>query len=226
MKTNKYWNNYKKKFTNKWHFDPKNKKSKDYIYIKNIKYDYKKLNNQILKLEKNTNIKSVIQNETKFKNLKLNKRIQAFKDWGYLEDQTKFTQIFSSDHPELFKNFIELSKLSNATASIIKQYPGNILPWHYDTHVTFKKMIKRNKEFKNKKVARYMIFLTDWDWGHYFAIGNNVIHQWKSGDMITWQPHMHHCGSNAGMIPKITLNITGFVEKNSLHKKIIKRPFF
>jgi hypothetical protein len=226
MKTNKYWNNYKKKFTNKWHFDPKNKKSKDYIYIKNVKYDYKKLNNQILKLEKNTNIKSVIQNETKFKNLKLNKRIQAFKDWGYLEDQTKFTQIFSSDHPELFKNFIELSKLSNATASIIKQYPGNILPWHYDTHVTFKKMIKRNKEFKNKKVARYMIFLTDWDWGHYFAIGNNVIHQWKSGDMITWQPHMHHCGSNAGMIPKITLNITGFVEKNSLHKKIIKRPFF
>ena len=219
MKINKYWNDYKKKFSKKWHFNPKNKKSKDFIFIKNLKYDYKKLNEQIRKLEKKTDEKSVVQSDKKFKNLKLNKRIQAFKDWGYLEDQTKFTQLFSSDHPKLFKKFLDLSKLSNATASIIKQYPGNILPWHYDTHVTFKNMIKNNKELKNKKVIRYMIFLTDWDWGHYFAIGNNIIHQWKSGDMITWDPFMHHCGSNAGMVPKITLNITGFIEKDSLHKK-------
>ena len=58
-----------------------------------------------------------------------------------------------------------------------------------------------------------MVFLTDWDWGHYFCVGNNVVHQWKAGDIITWEPHIHHCGSNAGMTPKITLNITGLVEK-------------
>jgi hypothetical protein len=79
-------------------------------------------------------------------------------------------------------------------------------------------MIKKANNLKNKKVIRYMVFLKDWDWGHYFGIGNNVIHQWKAGDMITWNPHMHHCGSNAGMSPKITLNITGFIEKDSLHK--------
>ena len=55
------------------------------------------------------------------------------------------------------------------------------------------------------------------NWGHYFCVGNNVVHQWKAGDIITWEPHIHHCGSNAGMTPKITLNITGLVEKGSIH---------
>jgi hypothetical protein len=215
---NKYWQEYKKKINNKWHFDALKKNSKDFIFIKNIKHDYKKLNKEIEKIEKKSDIKSVVQDDNKFKNLRLNKRIKAFRDWGYSESQTKFTQLFSSDHPNLFKQFLNISKLSNPTASIIKQYPGNILPWHYDTHVTFNNMIKKANNLKNKKVIRYMVFLKDWDWGHYFGIGNNVIHQWKAGDMITWKPHMHHCGSNAGMSPKITLNITGFIEKDSLHK--------
>ena len=64
-----------------------------------------------------------------------------------------------------------------------------------------------------------MVFLTDWDWGHYFCVGNRVCHQWKAGDIITWDPIIHHCGSNAGMSAKITLNITGTIEKDSIHKK-------
>ena len=38
-----YWNKYRKKFKSKWHFNPKNKKSTDYLFIKNIKHDYKKM---------------------------------------------------------------------------------------------------------------------------------------------------------------------------------------
>lgn len=218
-----YWNKYRKKFKSKWHFNPKNKKSTDYLFIKNIKHDYKKMLKNIEDIEKKIKVKSVVNNANTFKNKKLNSRIDAFRKWGYKKEQTKFIQIFSYEYPKLFKKFIELSKLSNASASLIKQYPGNILPWHYDTHVTFKDLIKKNKNLKNKKVIRYMVFLTDWTWGHYFGIGNNVIHQWKAGDMITWEPFMHHCGSNSGMSPKITLNITGFVEENSLHLKNYKK---
>lgn len=219
MKNKDYWTQYKKKYNTKWHFDPKNKKSNDYLFIKNIKYDYSTILKNIDNVEKKIKVKSVVNNANTLKNKKLNTRIDAFKKWGYKKEQTKFVQIFSHEYPKLFEKFIKLSKLSNASASIIKQYPGNILPWHYDTHVTFKDLIKKNKNLKNKKVIRYMIFLTDWSWGHYFGIGNNVIHQWKAGDMITWEPFMHHCGSNSGMSPKITLNITGFVENNSLHLK-------
>jgi hypothetical protein len=214
-----YWEQFKKSHKDKWHFNAKNKKSKDFLLIKNVKFNYKKLLNKIKNIEKNIEKKSVVNSDTAFKNEKLNSRIEAFRDWGYKKEQTEFTQIFSSDFPKLFEHFIKISKLSNASASIVKQYPGNILPWHYDTHVTFKDLIKKNKKFKNKKIIRYMVFLTDWSWGHYFGIGNNVIHQWKAGDMITWQPYMHHCGSNSGMAPKITLNITGFIENNSIHLK-------
>ena len=103
---NKYWQEYKKKINNKWHFDALKKNSKDFIFIKNIKHDYKKLNKEIEKIEKKSDIKSVVQDDNKFKNLRLNKRIKAFRDWGYSESQTKFTQLFSSDHPNLFKHFI------------------------------------------------------------------------------------------------------------------------
>tara|TARA_B100001013_G_C24569661_1_gene426035 strand:+ start:375 stop:1052 length:678 start_codon:yes stop_codon:yes gene_type:complete len=225
MKQNNYWKEYKKHFNDKWHFDPKNKIAKDFIFIKNIKHNYKKMLSEIEKIEtkrKKATTRFVVTSEKKFNNKKLNIRINAIKEWGYKKEQTRFTQIFSSENPKLFDKFIKISKLSNATASIIKQYPGNILPWHYDTHVTFKNLIKKNKELKNKKVIRYMMFLTDWHWGHHLGIGNNIIHQWKAGDMITWEPHMHHCGSNSGMIPKITLNITGFIESNSLHIKKVK----
>ena len=161
----------------------------------------------------------VVNPDDKLKKTKQHNRIDTFIEWGYKKKQTEYLQIFSDEYPKLFEKFIKLSGLGNATSSLIKQYPGNIIPWHYDTHITFKNLIKNNEKLKNKKVIRYMVFLTDWDWGHYFCVGNKVCHQWKAGDIITWDPVIHHCGSNAGMTAKITLNITGTIEKDSIHKK-------
>ena len=126
MKQNNYWKEYKKHFNSKWHFDPKNKISKDFIFIKNIKHNYKKMLSEIEKIEtkrKKTTTRFVVTSEKKFNNKKLNIRINAIKEWGYKKEQTRFTQIFSSENPKLFDKFIKISKLSNATASIIKQYP-------------------------------------------------------------------------------------------------------
>lgn len=219
MKKNKYWEEYKLHFKNKWHFNPLKKNTKDYIYIGNIKADYKSLLKKIKIIEKKIKVSVIVNSDKKLKKAKLDNRIQSFRDWGYKKEQTEYIQIFSREYPDLFKKFIKLSGLSYATSSLIKQYPGNIIPWHYDTHITFKNKIKKHKNLQNKKILRYMVFLTDWNWGHYFCVGNNVVHQWKAGDIITWEPHVHHCGSNAGMTPKITLNITGLVEKSSLHLK-------
>ena len=219
MKKNNYWKNYELNFKKKWHFNPLKKNTKDYIFIGNIKADYKTLSKKINVIEKKVRVSAIVNSDKKLKKAKLDNRIQSFRDWGYKKEQTEYIQIFSGEYPDLFKKFIKLSGLSYATSSLIKQYPGNIIPWHYDTHITFKNKIKKNKNLGNKKILRYMVFLTDWDWGHYFCVGNNVVHQWKAGDIITWEPHVHHCGSNAGMTPKITLNITGLVEKNSLHLK-------
>jgi hypothetical protein len=221
MKKNNYWKKYKSKY--QWHFDSSKKNTRDYFYLGNIKYDYKKLIKQISKIEKKIKVRTVVNSDIKSKKAILRNRMQSFRDFGYKKDQTEFYQIFSDEYPKLFENFIKLSGLGCASSSLIKQYPGNIIPWHQDTHITLKNKLSKFKELKNKKIIRYMIFLTDWDWGHYFCVGNNVVHQWRAGDIITWNPIVHHCGSNAGMTPKITLNVTGLIEKNSLHvKKKIK----
>lgn len=221
-KKNKYWSQYKLKYKNHWHFDSLKKNTKDFFYIGNIKTDYAKILKKISIIEKNKKFSAVVNPDEKLKKIKQHNRIDSFLEWGYKKEQTEYLQIFSDEYPKLFEKFIKISKLDNATSSLIKQYPGNIIPWHYDTHVTLKNKIRENKKLKNKKIIRYMIFLTDWDWGHYFCVGNNVVHQWRAGDIITWNPIVHHCGSNAGMTPKITLNITGLINSNSIHLSNIK----
>ena len=70
-----------------------------------------------------------------------------------------------------------------------------------------------------------MLFLEDWDWGHFFCVGSSPISKWKKGDIITWDPLVHHTGSNGGMKPKATMNITGVVTKQSIHLNIKKNSF-
>lgn len=212
---NNYWSNYKKKYEKNWHFNQKKKTKKDFQYIGNIKADYKNILKKIELIEKKIKPKFALDDDVKLSKANLDLRIKAFKDWGYKKSQTEYIQIFSYDYPKLFERFIKISNLDLATSSLIKQYPGNIIPWHYDTHVTFKNLVKKN--MSKQKIIRYMIFLTDWDWGHYFCVGNSIAHQWRSGDIITWEPHIHHCGSNSGMSPKITLNVTGLINENSIH---------
>lgn len=217
-KKDRYWEDYYIKYKKFWHFNRFKETKKDYQYIGNIKANFKKINQQISNIEKKIKPKYAVDYDRKMKKAKLDLRIKAFKEWGYKKTQTEYIQIFSHDFPSLFKKFIKVSKLEMASSSIIKQYPGNIIPWHYDTHVTLKEKLRKN-DLNKKKIIRYMVFLTDWDWGHHFCVGNTIAHQWKAGDIITWQPHIHHCGSNSGMSPKITLNITGLINKNSIHLK-------
>lgn len=215
-----YWKNIKKKFEGKYHFNTKSKK-KDYQYIGNIVTDFSKIDRFITKIPKIYNVTHAIEKAPKLANKEVLERIKAFKHWGYTKFNTEFYQVFSNDHKKIFEKFIKLTGLEQANASIILQYPGHTIPWHYDTHINF---YKKAKELKiKKKPIRYMIFLKDWDWGHNFSIGASIVNKWKKGDIITWNPIMFHAGSNSGISPKVTMNITGLIGKKSIHlKKKIK----
>ena len=209
MKKNNYWKNYKSNFKSKWHFDPLKKNTKDYLFIGNIKYDYSDLLKKISRVEKKIKVSSIVNSDKKLKKAKLHDRIQSFRDWGFKKEQTEYIQIFSNEYPNLFKKFIKVSGLAHATSSLIKQYPGNIIPWHYDTHITFKNKIEKNKNLKNKKILRYMVFLTDWDWGHYFHYGNHVMQPWKAGETWDLTGGIYHGSANCGVTPKITMHWSG-----------------
>tara|TARA_B100000029_G_scaffold247372_1_gene244226 strand:- start:242 stop:904 length:663 start_codon:yes stop_codon:yes gene_type:complete len=210
--SNSYWNKFKEENKERWNFDP-NVKSQDYSYIGNLKTDFTPLLNLMQNDENFTEFR-IVQPIKEHENL--SERILAFKEWGYTESNTISLQITDKDFPEILKPFKEFAGFGECNVVALKQYPGQFLPWHEDTYVGFRKNYNVSDDID---VTRYSIFLEDWNWGHYFAAGNNVIHQWKQGDIIELPPKMHHVTCNAGMTPKLTMTVTGTVTEKFLEKK-------
>lgn len=225
VNSNKYWKDYKKKFSKNWHFNTFSIK-KDYQYIGNLNTNFSQIDKLVKALDLNSMPEHAVEDNPKFSNKKVLEKIKSYTSWGYKKENTMFYRAFSDDHKDIFKKFIKFSGLKFASSSIIKQPPGNTIPWHYDTHINFYKKIKQKKlNIKKKEIIRYMMFLEDWDWGHFFCIGSSVISKWKKGDIVTWDPIIHHTGSNGGMKPKVTMNITGVITKKSIHLNEQKKFF-
>jgi hypothetical protein len=142
-----------------------------------------------------------------------NSRTQEFIDNGYIPDTNEFYQVFCHQYPDVFKKFKMVSGLINALSSFIAQPPGNVIGWHQDTFVTFRKKFKEI----NLPIYRYMMMVEDSKPGHYFSAGNQTVYEWCQGDIFYWEPNTYHCGANAGFDRKITLNLTGFANDNALH---------
>ena len=136
---------------------------------------------------------------------------------GYTEHNTRRFQITSTnDHkfPEFCHRIAEISGLSNCSLAMIRQRPGNVVPWHFDTY----KMIRDSQNISDlTTVRRYLMFLEDWHWGHMVQIGNNVVTNWKRGDTYTWPYGMYHLSCDAGIADKWTLQVTGITTPDSLH---------
>ena len=57
---------------------------------------------------------------------------------------------------------------------------------------------------------RILIQLTDWEPGQFWGYGNYQYHMWSAGDVTTFDwLNVPHCTANAGLVPRVTLQITG-----------------
>jgi len=210
---NDYWQSFIEQNKNLWHFDP-SVKSQDFSYIGRLKTDFKPLLD-LMSDDKNFQ-EYVIAEQIKEHKAELSERIVAFNEWGFNEHNTKSLQITDSEFPEVFEPYKKFAGFGDCKAVALKQHPGQFLPWHEDTYVGFKKEFNIPNDVK---VTRYSLFLKDWQWGHFFSAGNSIMHQWKQGDIIELKPKMHHTTCNAGMVPKLTMTITGTVTEEFLRKK-------
>ena len=97
------------------------------------------------------------------------------------------------------------------TVSAIKQPPGCVIPLHRDTFYQTK--IKYPND--SRKIVRANIFLEYSQIGHIIQyIQSDVIHsvtEWSAGEGYMWDNEIVHLGANAGMTPKFTLQVTGFL---------------
>ena len=90
--------------------------------------------------------------------------------------------------------------------SVYRMTPGCVLPNHSDTYARFREIYKiQNPD----SIYRAVVFLEDWQSGHYFEIDNTPLATWRAGDTIIWHNDVKHLAANMGMTNRYTLQITG-----------------
>ena len=210
-----YWESFKEQNKDAWHFDPR-KKTQDYTHVGTLKTDFQPLLD-LMKDDKNFKEEIIAAKDDEWKdNSVANQKAQQFREWGYNEHNTSILKISYEEYPEVFEPYVKFAGFGECAAVALKQKPGQFLPWHQDTYIRFR------KEFNvpdDVEVTRYSLMLEDWHWGHYFLAGNSALHQWKQGDFIQMPLTMHHTTCNAGIVPKLTMTITGTVTDEFLQRK-------
>lgn len=207
-----------------WHWDPMEKMHKDAdCFMKNIEFDWKGLEDFAIKKcnEHLTPQKywwydydndAVMHGQDNVNNMPIKEQAEmALKNNTH---NIHNTQYFKIANEELGEYYEPLSKLfpnlkeDKMGISLFVQMPGHTIWSHVDTYSSF---IRRTGDVKAdySVLRRYMVFVKDWDWGHFFHYGNHCFNQWKAGDCWDLVPGIYHGSANAGVNPKLTIHWSG-----------------
>lgn len=97
------------------------------------------------------------------------------------------------------------------SVSSIRQDPGNSIPYHKDM---FYKIRTAYPE-RTDTIVRANIFLEDYKLGHFFQVTLDNEHvtvpNWRKNEGYMFDQTIYHLSSNAGLEPKYTLQISGFL---------------
>jgi hypothetical protein len=103
-------------------------------------------------------------------------------------------------------------------ARINVQMPGQMFPFHVDGLVETKALDdpKMRKSPAPERLVRVQVMLTDWLWGHAWAIGNHYWKQWRAGEVMhhSWW-NIPHGTANFGFSPRVSLQISGVMTETA-----------
>lgn len=91
--------------------------------------------------------------------------------------------------------------------SYYRMQPGTILPTHSDLYVKYISMF--GLQGREHTIRRAVIFLEDWQPGHYAEYQDQPFVNWNAGDVVEWTYDTPHMAANMGTTPRYTLQITG-----------------
>lgn len=138
---------------------------------------------------------------------------ETCKQWMVQNDYNEHnTRYFKFANEELDRFFGPLKAmfedtLEDMTMSLFVQPPGQTMPGHVDTYSSY---MRKTGEYPDySRLRRYMTFVSDWDWGHFFHYGNHVMQPWKAGDTWDLVGGIYHGSANCGVTPKITMHWSG-----------------
>jgi len=86
---------------------------------------------------------------------------------------------------------------------------GTVLPTHSDLYAKYVKL--HNLQGQEQRIRRAVVFLEDWQPGHYSEINGMGLVHWDAGTVLEWDYDTPHAAANIGIAPRYTLQITGWV---------------
>jgi hypothetical protein len=141
-------------------------------------------------------------------------RVQETRHFGfYSEHNTQFYQQFGNNLPAFSRKIAEACQLKHPIISMIRQDPGQVIPWHQDSFYK----LRQKHQVSSSEILRCLIFLEDWKTGHYFQIAEHPLVSWKQGDIYMSPPGIYHLSGNCGLEPKFTAQVSGLAGPHSLH---------
>jgi hypothetical protein len=114
-------------------------------------------------------------------------------------------------HDAQFKELVDVTPLGLDPATtqirLLCYQPGNIFPVHWDGLEGW------GERFGiDKTPTRFSVLVNPYSWGQYLQIHNTMITNWTPGDSYVIPTRVLHCSGNGGVVPKVTLTVTGLVE--------------
>jgi hypothetical protein len=95
----------------------------------------------------------------------------------------------------------------NIGTSYYRMMPGTILPTHQDLYKKYIELF--DLQGREHSIYRAVIFLEDWQPGHYLEAMNEPVIKWRAGDVVEWCYDTPHMAANMGSTPRYTLQVTG-----------------
>ena len=118
----------------------------------------------------------------------------------------------NSNLPPVLQKITDLFAFEKPLARVLTQLPGEMWNLHIDKLQKYCDHVPDTPE----KIMRLSVHLSDWEPGHFWSYGNHTHSHWKFGDVHTFDwMHVPHCTANAGLIPRLSLNITGIATKRT-----------
>lgn len=192
------------KAVSQWHFDPKVKENDIYKVFLGVRGDWSK---EIANLKYEIDVGTVNYG---FSGKDHDHIIENdYLNWGYNKSMIQYQRTY--EVPDQLMKVAECLHLKHPDVRIHRQMPGMVAPIHIDTFCSHPALDK-DPSLDVSLMRRFVIQLTDWDFGHLWMFGNQSWHQWSAGDIAYFESRdVVHCTANAGKIPRVTMIVTGWL---------------
>jgi hypothetical protein len=132
---------------------------------------------------------------------------------GYPDQFTGDMCDMRSPQPSWNQRFVDIFQgqgWKDVGTSYYRMNTGTVLPTHTDLYLKYIELF--NLQGREHTIHRAIIFLEDWQPGHYAEYQNMAYVNWRAGSTIEWIYDTPHMAANLGLTPRYTLQITGHVD--------------